>query len=172
VDRKAPKKLGELREFVRRNIMEFREKFPELRDRTLKICTESNGRWDGESVAEVLSSEGIFRGDIRGRDLIGKIEFMSDNGLKEGITKTARRTVQYVLDTSNHILGGQLCFHRRVGTSNREITDVNRIMNELKDELARFRWPDSDPDNPRYHSQQRLTGKFKGENGTCIFFTP
>jgi hypothetical protein len=50
------------------------------------------------------------------------------------------------------MLTDSLRFHSDVGTSNPQFArNVSPLLNELKDELARFRWPDQDPDNPRYH---------------------
>jgi hypothetical protein len=135
------------------------------------VCTESNARWDGDNVQEILTKDGKFRGDVRGEHLIGEVEFMSDNNKRAGIVKTAKRTVQYILDTSNHMITQQVAMHKKVGTSNTR-KPIQHILGELKDELARFRWPDSDPDNPRYHQGNKLTGTYNTRHSFTYFEPP
>ena len=164
-DRTPTKGLNAFREFVRRNVVGFRKKFTQFKNERMVVCTESNARFDGDYVHDVLCPDGIFLGDDVGRDLIGEVKFMSDNGKRDGITKTAKRTQHYILHTSNHLETDSLRIHKNISTGNTKETP-GKILEEMTEELKRFKWPELDVHNPRYSSSSKvnISGKFNGQS--------
>lgn len=167
MDYKNAKGGEEFKQFVRQNVLEFRRKFPEFNKKKLVVCTESNGRYDGDLVKDVLFDEGpVFKSDRFTNELIGEIEFLSDNGLKSGINKTRQRTMHYILHTSDHVRTDRLLIHHKVGTGNTNPANtIEKILAELLSQLCRFKYPDADPDNSRYSTGSgKITAKCHGQN--------
>lgn len=156
--------LDDLRHFVKRNLIGFRTHFKELGSKMCVVCTESNGRYDGDSVKSVLDGRvSIFSNlDSKSREIIGPVSFLSDNGVKAGFNKTPLRTKGYIYLADEIFKTDGLKVHNRFGTSNIDGAEPKHILEDAKAELNRFRWPDLDPDNPRYKG--RVTGKFQGES--------
>lgn len=148
-------------------MIDFRMHYPSLADRTMKVVVEANGRFDGDYIRILISpSRGMYsRYDKYTQNKIGAVEFISDNGIKSGINKTAQRTKEYIASTKDALHEGRFRLHRNFGTSNTH-DSLTTVAEDIKKQGLRMRYPDADPDNPRYHGNRRkcANGKTASES--------
>jgi hypothetical protein len=85
-----------------------------------------------------------------------------------GMNKQVQRSNDYILHANIHFEEGTLLIHRKFGTANTGKYDAKLMLQEMRDQLKRFRWPDADKDNPRYRGKAGPSAKWNGLNGMCM----
>ena len=160
-DRKATKNLDEFKMIVRRNMIKFRQVYPEFKDVPYVIITETNSRFTGDTVQNMFQSGNVLH-DTGTPHPIGSYKFMSD-GRRAGITKTFKRTKEYVLYFNFVLDTDAFKLNVKYTTANDRGISSERMAAEGRDELGRFRWPDVDVNNIRVKSR-KITGKIGGQN--------
>ena len=156
--------LPEVKLFVLRNVVKFRRKFSQLSSLPIVVVTETNGRFDGDWVSEVLTHHVNLTNTV---ESVGAVEFFSDDCIKRlGTVKTIQRTIQYIIFMTTVLEGSRLLIHEDFSTCNRKVSADGMLM-QMIGEMTRFRWPDRDPGNPRYGSAGGRGGyasaKFSGQ---------
>ncbi len=156
----SARNLPEFQSFVLRNVQEFKKKHPELGSKLLTVYVESNGRYDGGSVAQILTD---FVNMTDCAHTVPPVRFAQSDSIKrKGIIKTAPISTQYILFFQTALEMNAISIHENVSTAS-TVSTAKVIVSEMVDELCRYVWPDMDAGNPRYGSRiSKATGKFDG----------
>jgi len=147
--------LDDFTGFVKDNIVDFRRNHRELRNKEIRVYTETNTRYDGDLVRKVIEAEVLMNPDI------GPISYFSDDNIvRSGVLKNERRTKEYILTTFATLQNKHLHIQENFSTTNKDIS-ISRVLLELREELCRFHWPDDEDHNKRF-VRKSATGKGKG----------
>lgn len=145
------------------NVKKFRSEYVELRNIPINVITETNARFDGDMVSKILTHDATVLGM---NDLLGKMSFYRDeNMMRAGTVKTIPRTKQYIIHFQFALQLDKIRVHENLSTASTTLS-ANVLLQQMKDELSAFRWPDVDCENPRLVSGRvrKATGKIGGKN--------
>jgi len=145
------------------NVVKFRQTHIQLRDIPLNVVTETNARFDGGAVRDILTHGANL---MNMQSVVGKLEFYRDeNLLRDGTVKTIQRTKRYITHFQMALERVRIRVHENLSTANRE-TSAETFLRQMRQELANFRWPDVDCESLRLMSGRvrKATGKIGGQN--------
>lgn len=101
--------------------------------------------------------------------ILGQLEFASDNGKKYGIIKTPERTKSYVNLAMEKLVTNRLFLHEKFCSFCEELLPTDAIKEELKAQFLRMRYPEKDPENPRYRRGSKFAhGKWNGQSDDLL----
>lgn len=163
MDACATKGFTEFSKFVLDNVIKFRQTYIQLRNIPLHVVTETNARFDGGAVREILTHGANL---MKMQSVVGSLEFYRDeNLLRDGTVKTIQRTKQYIIYFQMALERVRIRVHENLSTANRDTSAVT-FLRQLRQELANFRWPDVDTESLRLMSGRvrKATGKIGGQN--------